>query len=158
MSSSTPARDPVTEPLAALIDVFGEHAQALCFPDVDHSTLEALATELRQAAAEVERQERALAQARQALDERREVLRARAERGLAYARIFAEDDDELRERLEAIELGGAARPASKRAGKKAPPRRTRRTKPAVADETVTELPFAGGKGGAEQAEARAGAA
>lgn len=126
-----------------MIDLFGEHAGALCFPDVDHPILQALAAELRQAAAEVERQERALAQARQLLDERRETLRARAERGLAYARIFAQDDAALRQRLDAIELGAAPRVAPNKGGKRGVTRKARRTKPAVADETVTELPFSG---------------
>lgn len=143
MSSITPARDPVSEPLAALIDVFGTHAGSLCFPDVDHAILDGLAAELRQAAAEVERCERALQQARQLLDERRDALRARAERGLAYARIFAEDDEALRERLEGIDLA-ATTPAAKGTTKRHPPRRSRRTKPAVADESVKELPFAPG--------------
>jgi hypothetical protein len=145
MSSITPARDPVSDPVAALIEAFGAHAAALCFPEVDHTTLAGLAAELRQAAAEVERCERALHQARQLLDERREALRARAERGLAYARIYAEDDEELRERLEGIDLGTAGLPATKRAAKRHPPRRSRRTKPAVADETVKELPFSPGQ-------------
>lgn len=145
MSSITPARDPVSEPVAALIEVFGAHADALCFPEVDHSTLEGLAAELRQAAVEVERQERALQQARQLLDERRDALRARAERGLAYARIFAEDDEALRAQLEAIDLGSPPQPAAKGAAKRHPPRRSRRTKPAVADETVEELPFVPGQ-------------
>lgn len=153
MSSITPARDPVSEPLAILIAAFGEHAQALCFPDVDHPILEGLAAELRQAAAEVERCERALALARQGLDERREALRARAERGLAYARIYAEDHEALLLQLAAIDLGPAPRPASKGANKRSAPRRARRTKPAVADESVTELPFAPGR-----ATAQAGAA
>lgn len=151
MSSITPARDPVSEPLAALIEVFGAHAAALCFPEVDHATLEGLAAELRQAAVEVERQERALLQARQLLDERRDALRARAERGLAYARIYAEDDEALREQLEGIDLGATAQPAEKRAAKRHPPRRGRRTKPAVADESVEELRFVPGQPAAVQA-------
>lgn len=151
MSSVTPARDPVSEPLAALIEVFGAHAAALCFPEVDHATLEGLAAELRQAAVEVERQERALHQARQLLDERRDALRARAERGLAYARIYAEDDEALREQLESIDLGAIAQPAEKRATKRHAPRRGRRTKPAVADETVEELRFVPGQPAAVQA-------
>jgi signal transduction protein with GAF and PtsI domain len=150
MSSVTPARDPVSEPVAALIDVFGAHSAALCFPEVDHAILEGLAAELRQAAAEVERQERALHQARQVLDERRDALRARAERGLAYARIFAEDDEPLREQLEAIDLGSTAQPAAKRTTKRHPPRRRKGTKPAVADETVEELRFVPGQPAAIQ--------
>lgn len=153
MSSITLARDPVSEPLAAVLQVFAAHEAALCFPEVDHASLQALAAELRQAAAEVERCERALHQARLALDDRRDALRTRAERGLAYARIYAEDDPKLRERLEAIDLPAATEPG-KRTSKRHPPRRGRRTKPAVADETVEELRFVAGQPGA----ARAGAA
>lgn len=138
----------MAEPVAALIEVFGAH-EALCFPEVDHAILDGLAAELRQAAAEVERHERALHQARQALDERRDALRARAERGLAYARIFAEDDEPLREQLEGIDLGGTTLPEAKPT-KRHPPRRRKGTKPAVADETVEELRFVPGQPAAIQ--------
>ncbi len=145
MNSITPMRDPVTEPIAALLEVFDAHAARLCFPDVDHDTLRDLADKLREAAAEVERGERALAEARQAFDAHRAALGARAERGLAYARIFAADDSALKEQLEAIELTSATRPrATKKSGKRAPRKttpRARRTRPADADESVTELPF-----------------
>ncbi|MEM9455491.1 MAG: hypothetical protein AAGF11_15015 [Myxococcota bacterium] len=142
MSSITPVRDPVAEPVLALLDVFGAHAPALRFPEVDHATLEALAVEVREAAAEVARCEQALTDARRALDERHEALRTRAKRALAYAQIYAEDDATLRERLEAIELS-PRRTSAKRGPKRNArrPPRARRTSPAVADESVTELPF-----------------
>lgn len=132
----------MAEPVLALLDVFGAHAPTLRFPEVDHTTLEALAAEVREAAAEVARCEQALAGARRALDEHHETLRTRAERALAYARIYAEDDATLRERLEAIELSPRRTPPKrkpKRNARRTP--RARRTPPAVADESVTELPF-----------------
>lgn len=144
MSSITPVRDPVAEPLVALLDVFGAHAPALRFPEVDHAILEGLAEAVREAAAEVTRCEQALAGARQALDERHEALRTRAERAIAYAKIYAEDDTTLRERLDAIELSPSRAAPRRKAKPKRNPRRpakARRTSPAAADESVTELPF-----------------
>ncbi len=143
MHSITPVRDPISEPIAALLDLFGTHAQALRFPEIDHSTLEALATSLREGAAEVQRCEQALADARRVLDERREALQGQATRGLAYARIYAQDDADLRASLDAIDLSPRRKAA--RGGAKKPPRRVaraRRTKAGDADESVTELPFA----------------
>ena len=142
MTSITPVRDPVAEPLVALLDVFGAHSKALRFPEIDHGILEGLAEEVRTAAAEVARCEHALAEARRELDERQRALRTRAERGMAYAKIYAEDDAELTQKLEAIELT-PRRAAPKRRAKRSGGRtaRARRTAPAAADESVTELPF-----------------
>jgi len=141
MSSVTPVRDPVAQPFVALMDVFGAHADTLRFPDVDHVMLEELAGQVREAATEVAQCEQALAHARRALDERQAVLRLRAERGMAYAKIYAEDDATLLAQLDEIDL--SPRKTAAKRGSKHPPRRTRtrRTKPAVADETVKELPF-----------------
>ncbi|MEM7152769.1 MAG: hypothetical protein AAF799_07995 [Myxococcota bacterium] len=148
MNSITPGRDPVSEPIAALLDVYGQHAKALCFPDIDHSTLDANAKSLREAAAEVERCELALATARRALDEHRQGLEARATRALAYARIYAQDDPELQQSLGTIELSPrrpTARRTNKKNGSKAP--RARRSKAAKAGDSVTELPFAADEAG-----------
>ncbi len=125
----------------ALLDVFGAHADTLRFPDVDHVMLEELAGQVRDAASEVAQCEQALAHARRTLDERQTVLRQRAERGMAYAKIYAEDDAPLLATLDEIDLSPHKAPSKR--GSKRPPRRTRtrRTKPAVADETVKELPF-----------------
>lgn len=140
MSSNHPGSDPVTPAICSLIDAFGVHPESLCFPGVDHESLAADAQAVREAAQLLAQREQALAEARAQLDEHRQRLQARAVRGLAYARVYAQDDEALAERLASIELS-PKRSAPRRA-KKAPRRpRTRRTKPAVADESVTELPF-----------------
>lgn len=144
MNRITPDRDPVSEPIATLLDVFEARSEALRFPEVDHQTLLTQAEGVRQAAAELQRCEQALAEARRVLDEQQEALLARAERGLAYARVFAQDDPELHEALGELELQ-PRRAASKRAAKKAPrrPARSRRRKADEKDDSVTELPFSG---------------
>lgn len=154
MSSLHPGPDPILPPIAALVDVFGANPEALCFPGVDHPTLVADATSVRDAAAAVARCEQALAEARATLDESRKALRARATRGLAYARVYAEDDAELQERLTAIELSpprGAGRRGPKKAPKRSP--RTRRKKAAEGDDSVTELPFAADADATDSADA-----
>lgn len=156
MNSIIPGPDPIAEPIARLIELFGAHAEALCFPEVDHSTLHADAEAVRHAAAEVARCERALAEARDQLEERRDELRARASRGLAYARIFAEDDPELLGSLTDIELSPRRRAAPKRAAAE-PRRRGRPRKVALAEDGVTELPFADDETDAVRLDAAAGA-
>ncbi len=143
MSSITPVRDPVAGPYVALLEVFGAHADVLRFPDIDHDTLVDLAEQVRETAAEVARCEQALARCKDALSERQATLRHRIERGLAYAQIYAQDDEPLREQLELIELSPTRTTSKGKTKPKRPPRRTRtrKTKPAVADQTVTELPF-----------------
>ena len=125
-----------------VLDVFEAHAQALCFPEVDHPTLDADAQALREAAAEVQRCEQALGEARHRLDERKQALLARATRGLAYARIYAQDDASLSEALAEIDLSPRKASRGKRA--KAPRRTTRakRGRSPEKDESITELPFA----------------
>jgi len=144
MTSIPPGPDPVCRPIASLLELFSVHAEALCFPEVDHPALQADAASVRDAATEVERCEQTLAAARRTLDERRDALRARAVRGLAYARIYAQDDPSLEEGLAAIDLGPRRRAASKRSSPKTPRKtnRKRATRVAEADDTITELPFA----------------
>lgn len=144
MNSITSDRDPVAEPIVALLDVFGAHADALRFPEIDHETLVADADRVREAAAEVLRCEQALAGARRSLEQMQQTLLGRSERGLAYARIYAEDEPSLLERLTALELQ-PRRATARRSNKKAPPRagRGRRRKAVEADDSVTELPFQG---------------
>jgi hypothetical protein len=144
MPSSPPSTDPVGQPITLLLEAFGAHAEALCFPEVDHATLLADATEVREAATEVERCELALSRARSTLTERREALTIRAARGIAYARVYAQDDPDLQQTLAAIDLGPRRRASTKRTSTKAPRQtgRGRRARIVNNDDTISELPFA----------------
>jgi hypothetical protein len=65
------------------------------------------------AADAVREAEAALAQAQTAFAEKQEALVSRAQRALAYARVYAEDNAALQARLESISLPKAAKRAPK---------------------------------------------
>jgi hypothetical protein len=117
--SNPPQRDPVPVFAREVLALFASAFRDVRFPDLDREVLESLAEELRVAQSEVERIEQALAQARAVVASKAEALTARAQRGLAYARIFAEEDAELCEQVERVaqSQGAANLPAAKRRGR-----------------------------------------
>ena len=69
------------------------------FPDLDLSSLLYAQSELHAAQLEIERVEAELSQARAVWESRTQALTAKAERALAYARIYAQGDAELGPRI-----------------------------------------------------------
>jgi len=143
--TETPTRqvsDPVPTTVRELIATFETLLRDVRFPNVDLSVLEALAGELRERHAAVERIRGELSAAQEALAESHDVLRRRALTALAYAKVYAGDDPTLTEHLSGIGLGRAAG----RAGhdKKVGGRRARRKATTEGPGGVTpvaELPF-----------------
>lgn len=101
--------DPIPAPIQSLLAIFGDYLADVRFPDVDAEVLGGAADEVRRLAQEVARAEAVLEAARAALADGQEVLLARSQRALAYARIFAEDDAALSARLDGVGLPRAAR-------------------------------------------------
>jgi hypothetical protein len=99
----------ISPPVQAVIDLFAEPLRDVRFADVGASTLAELAASTQAAAEVVAAREAELAEARQALQERQDALLVQAQRALAYARVYAETDPVLTERLEQIALPRAAR-------------------------------------------------
>jgi hypothetical protein len=102
--SSTP------EAVQAVLELFKGPLADVRFADVDASGLETVAVEVERAAAAVQEQEAHLAALRLSLGERQEALLSLAQKALAYARVYAESDDALSARLNAISLPRAAKP------------------------------------------------
>jgi hypothetical protein len=100
---------PLSQPLQAVVALFEGPLAGVRFADVDASGLGKLAAELTNVAAEVEQQETKLASLRQDLAQRQEALLALSQRALAYARVYAEDDEELLAKLNDIVLPRAAK-------------------------------------------------
>ena len=119
--------DPVP-PLAREVQrLFAESLSDQRFGDLDASTLETLAARARDLARDVDAARATLEEARGALDEARAELARRAEQALAYARIYAAEDEALRDRLLAIDEARATqapvrkpRQRAKRNGQKEP--------------------------------------
>ena len=102
--SSTP------QAVLAVLELFKGPLAELRFADVDAKTLENLAAEVELAALAVQEQEAELAALRLSLGERQDALLSLAQRALAYARVYAENDETLSARLNAISLPRAVKP------------------------------------------------
>lgn len=120
-----------------LVDVFEERAAELKFPDLDAKTLGAAVKEVEAAVADVQRLEAELERARELLSGKQEALLGKSQRALAYARVYAEEDPELSERLAKVLLprprkssaprtDGASAPAAE--GGEAPVKKRRATR------------------------------
>jgi hypothetical protein len=96
-------------PVQTVLDLFETHLGDVRFGDVDAQSLARVAGEVRAAADVVAAAQAALESARVVLHERQEALLAQAQRGLAYARVYAEADAALSAQLEAVSLPRAAR-------------------------------------------------
>lgn len=95
-----------------LLDLFATSLADVRFADVDGPSLARCATEVEMAAQAEALARSALDAAHQALQEKQEALLQRAQRALAYVRVYAESDPALTASLEAIGLPRATRRAS----------------------------------------------
>lgn len=100
----------LAQPLQAVVALFEGPLAGVRFADIDAGGLSKLAADVGSAAAEVEEQEAKLVELRQGLAQRQEALLGLAQRALAYARVYAEDDEELLAKLNDISLPRAAKP------------------------------------------------
>jgi hypothetical protein len=101
--------NPISAPVQAVLDLFADPLRDLRFGDVDSKTLTELAAATRAAAEVVAAAEAELMRGRVALQERQDALLGSAQRALAYARVYAEADPVLAERLDQIALPRATR-------------------------------------------------
>jgi hypothetical protein len=156
------AMNAIPPPIQVVIDLFADPLRELRFADIDAATLAQHASSVQAAAEVVLAAETELARQRQTLQERQDALLGHAQRALAYARVYAESDADLIERLDQIALPRSARrprsqgdalvlepgPTSrtrKAAPTAEPKKRGRRSHDAAEDEPVLdiELPSTG---------------
>lgn len=98
--------DSIPPVVKQILDLFAEDGALaqVKFGDLDRTVLDQAAARVEAHADAVARAEAALESARAQLAESQESLLGRAQRALAYARVFAEDDAELFARLEVLAL------------------------------------------------------
>jgi hypothetical protein len=108
--------DPISPALQDLLKLFGQELATVKFPDIDRGVLEEAAAVVKERAEAVARAQAALDAARQSLHESQDALLQKGQRALSYARIFAEDDAELSEKLDTISLPRPVRKAPKAEG------------------------------------------
>jgi hypothetical protein len=131
----------------SVLDLFTTDLSEVRFPDVDAKVLAGLEADVHAAAEAVASAQVALDHARGALQQRKDLLLQHAQRALAYARVFAETNDGLSARLDAITLtrpprrgrGEAAEGPAAAADPSAPPRRRGRPPKARSETLALEV-------------------
>ena len=96
--------DAVAPPIRAALELFETALAEVRFADLDAKTLARSAADVEAVAAVVTSAQAALDSARCALQERQEILLDQVQRAVAYARVYAENDEALTERLQSIAL------------------------------------------------------
>jgi hypothetical protein len=129
--------DPVSPSVQELLIVFKNDLSAIVFPDVSLDTLETLTQKVRLSAKELQDALKRAQTAREALEAGQNELLAKAMRGLAYAKVFAEGNNELLEKLNKINVGKAGRSPKKAAFEK-PKAEKPQTEPSPADTLKTD--------------------
>jgi hypothetical protein len=99
----------IPAPIQTLLDLFTTALADVRFADVDGQTLASSAAEVEVAARSVAAAQAALDGAREALQVRQDALLQKAQRALAYARVYAESDEALSQKLDAVSLPRAPR-------------------------------------------------
>jgi hypothetical protein len=102
MKTPNPKLDQTPELARQIIELYAEELADVSFPDIDLAKLRSAQNELHAAQLEFERIEAELAQARAERDRQSDALGTKAERALAYARVFAQGDPSLAPRIAEI--------------------------------------------------------
>jgi hypothetical protein len=96
--------DALPNPIQSVLQLFEASLSEVRFADIDVKALARAAADVKDVAAVVASAQAALDSARAALEERQEALLQKVQRALAYARVYAENDEALRQKLDAIRL------------------------------------------------------
>jgi hypothetical protein len=136
---SDDTNDPIPKDIAEFLSFFEKHLGELSFPEVDRDTLRGLAESVRAEAATLDALEKQAQ--RQALESARSELRRVSERGLAYARVYADGKDGLDAKLAALSMSRGGAPASEPARKPRGRGKTRAQQDADSPDQPRELPF-----------------
>jgi hypothetical protein len=122
--------NPVPRSIVALQRLFEGPLADVRFPDVDGKSLAAAVKALADGDAAARTLEDQLDEARRHVDELQDQLTLRAQRALAYARVYAEGNDELQSQLAAIVVPKTSRQRTQPPMEAAPAPKKRGRKPA----------------------------
>jgi hypothetical protein len=110
----------VASPVLSVLELFKGPLAGMHFADVNAEGLALLAANVERAGAEVASAEAKLAELRQALATEQDALLALTQRALAYARVYAENHDELMASLDGIALPRPTKPRKASSSKPSP--------------------------------------
>ncbi len=133
-----PQQDPIPASVNQLAEIFAGPLAEVTFPDVSKDVLDEACQTVRDQHAEVARLTQELDEAHQAMEAKQEDLVKLANRALAYAKIYAESDESLKEQLSGISLGGGAKKPRAAKPKKVAVPKAQRTAKKKAEQEATE--------------------
>jgi hypothetical protein len=96
--------------IQSVLELFKGPLSNVRFADIDAEGLARVAAEVEAVGGEVQRHEEELAMLRQTLAQRQEALLTLSQQALAYARVYAENDEQLLEELNRIALPRSTKP------------------------------------------------
>ncbi len=117
--------DPIPQAVKEFLVVFKEDLAGVSFPDVSVEILEKLSEEIHDKTVQLQEALALVSAAQEALENAQNELIQKANRGLAYAKVFAEGKDELAEKLSRLSLGKPGRAPKKNSGEQPEPKRSR---------------------------------
>jgi hypothetical protein len=120
LAAPTPLLDataPMTEPVARIVEIFRADLEGLTFPDVSLASLEQAAEDVRERANQVEALRNRISVAEAELAAARSDLESLAQRGLAYAKVYATGNADLTEKLEQIKMSEPPKKRRRKAAK-----------------------------------------
>jgi hypothetical protein len=107
--------EPISPSIQDLLTIFKNDLSAINFPDVNQEVLDALVQKVASSAKNLQEALTAVQAARDSLEAAQNELTSKAVRALAYAKVFAEGNDALLEKLSRISLGKTSRSPKKSA-------------------------------------------
>ena len=96
--------DPIAPSVRTLLAIFQGDLADVRFPDVDADVLHQLCTQVHEQAEALHQAQLAVEHARQTLSDAQGQLEKKAKQALLYARVYAEDDTDLLEKLADVSL------------------------------------------------------
>jgi len=104
---------PIPPAVQQVLDVYESNLPLVKFGDLEATVLADAAEEVVLAATALERAEVALEAARVTFQEKQEILLQKAQRALAYVRVYADGDPDLAARVDQISLPRSSRRSQK---------------------------------------------
>lgn len=105
--------NPIPTAVQDFYDLFKQDFSNVSFPDISLEILEKLISDVHEKMNSLQEAIALVNSAQQALESSQNELLQKSMRGLAYAKIYAEDQDDLLERLSRINLSKSNRAAKK---------------------------------------------
>jgi hypothetical protein len=137
MSNSTDSPARIPESVRAVVNLFGEPLAGVRFPDIDRDRLLAAVAEVEQRSTDLQRALAAVQATRAELEASQAELHELARRAHAYARVFADGDPELAERVAGIAITEQA-PSPKRKRGRPRKREANQTSLVVAEDAAEQ--------------------